>query len=61
MWEFLMGFLFARATGIHRYVRILLLLVLAGSVVAGVIYIGVVVNGLTERNHSSHVPTHSKP
>ena len=61
MWEFVMGFLFARATGIHRYVRILLLLVLAGSVIAGVIYVGVVVNALNERNHSPHAPAHSTP
>jgi len=61
MWQFLMGFLFARATGIGRYVRILLLLVLAGSVIAGVIYVGVVVNALNQRNHDYHAPTHRAP
>ena len=61
MWEFLMGFLFARATGTHRYVRILLFLILAGSVIAGVIYVGVVINALNERNHNSHAPAHSTP
>jgi hypothetical protein len=38
MWNFLLGFLFARATGTGRIIRPLLLLVFLGAVIAGVIY-----------------------
>ena len=55
MWNFLLGFLFARATGISRFIRPLLLIFLVGSVVAGLIYTAVVFHALTERNRPHHV------
>jgi FlaG/FlaF family flagellin (archaellin) len=59
MWEFLLGFLFARATGISRFVRALLLLVAIGVVIAGFIYASVVLRAVRERSQSDHVHTHS--
>src|SRR6185437_14367502 len=38
MWNFLLGFLFARATGAARIIRPLLLLLLVGVIIAGLIY-----------------------
>jgi cytochrome c oxidase subunit IV len=55
MWNFLLGFLFARTTGISRYVRMLLVLLAVGILVAGLIY-AVVMQVLNERSHASHVP-----
>ena len=60
MWDFLNGFFMARATG-SRFIRILLFLFLAGALVAGVIYVGVVLNAVSERSNTPHVSTHSSP
>ena len=59
MWNFLLGFLFARATGVSRFVRPLLLIFLLGSIVAGLIYTAVVFHALTERNRAPNVQRHS--
>jgi hypothetical protein len=59
MWNFLLGFLFARATGISRFIRPLLLLVLLGAVLAGVIYAFAVFQAVSQRSHTSDVHTHS--
>jgi hypothetical protein len=59
MWNFLLGFLFARATGISRFVRPLLVLVLFGALIAGVVYAFVVLRAVNQRSHASHVHTSS--
>ena len=61
MWNFLLGFLFARTTGVSRYVRVLLVMLAAGIVGAGLTYAVVVMQALNERSHPTHVPTrHTK-
>lgn len=57
MSDFLNGFFMARATK-SRFIRILLVLFLAGALVAGIIYVGVVLNAVSERNNTHHVSTH---
>jgi hypothetical protein len=59
MWELLMGFLFARATGLSRYLRYGLALFGLGIVIAGLIYTCVVLNAANERSHAPHVHTRS--
>lgn len=59
MWDFLLGFLFARATGISRFVRAILVLVAIGVVIAGVIYACVVFRAVQKRSQHPHVQTHS--
>lgn len=61
MWNFLFGYFFARATGITRFVRPLLLLVIVGIVIASVIYTAVFLKAAAERNEASHVRTHHSP
>ena len=58
MWEFLMGFFFARATGLDRFVRVLLALFAIGILIAGVIYTSVVLHAVSERSHPPHVHAH---
>jgi ABC-type lipoprotein release transport system permease subunit len=58
MWEFLLGLLFARATGISRFVRVILVLVAIGVVIAGAIYASVVLRAVQERSQHPHVHTH---
>ena len=59
MWNFFFGFLLARGTGMSKFIRPLLLLILVGSVIAGLIYATVVFNALSERNSAPHVQRHS--
>jgi len=59
MWEFLLGLLFARATGISRVVRATLVLVAIGVVIAGAIYASVVFRAVQERSQHPHARTHS--
>ena len=59
MWEFLTGFFFARATGLSRVIRPLLLLFLVGVVIAGFIYAAVVFKAVSERSNNQHVHPHS--
>ena len=59
MWNFLKGMLFVRATGSGRFVRLLLIAVLVGSIVAGVIYVFVVFRAVEERSSGHHVQHHT--
>lgn len=59
MWNFLLGFLFARATGASRIIRALLLLLLLGSFIAGLIYAFAVFHAVNQRSPSPHVHAHS--
>jgi hypothetical protein len=59
MWEFLLGFLFARATGISRVIRAALVLLSIGVVIAGAIYFTVVVTAVQERSHGHNVHAHN--
>lgn len=59
MWEFLLGFLFARATGISRLVRVVLVLVAIGVVISGAIYAFVVFRAVQERSQHPYVHPHS--
>jgi len=61
MWNFLLGFLFARATGAARIIRPLLLLVLLGAIVAGLIYAFAMFHAIDQRSHPPHVHAHSSP
>lgn len=58
MWEFILGFLFARATGIYRIVRPILLLVTIGVIIAGAVYVSVVFRAVQERSQDHHVHSH---
>ena len=58
MWDFITGFFLVRATG-SRTFRILLFLFLVGALVAGIIYVGIVLNAVSERSNTRHVSTHS--
>jgi hypothetical protein len=55
----LTGFFFARATGLSRVIRPLLLLFLVGVVIAAFIYAAVVFKAVSERSNSPHVHAHS--
>jgi hypothetical protein len=57
MWEFLLGLLFARATGISRFVRAILVVLAIGAIIAGVIYASVIFLGIQERSQHPHVHT----
>jgi NhaP-type Na+/H+ or K+/H+ antiporter len=59
MWNFLLGFLLARATGISRFVRPLLLFVLIGALIAGIIYAVGVFHAVQEGSSAHHVQHHS--
>ena len=59
MWNFLLGFLFARTTGISRFVRPLLLLALFGVLIAGFVYGLAVFHAISERSHAPHVHANS--
>ena len=63
MWNFFLA-LFAGSTigstrTAQRSVKPILLLVFIGVLVAGIIYVGVVLEALSERNNTPHVSTHS--
>jgi hypothetical protein len=59
MWNFLYGFLFARATGISRFIRPVLWLLLIGLVAAAIIYAAMVFNAFTGKDHKVHVQPNS--
>jgi hypothetical protein len=59
MWNFLLAFFFTRAVGRSRVLRILLLLLFLGALLAGLIYASVVFKAVMERSHPNHVYTHS--
>lgn len=63
MWNFLLA-LFAGSTigstrTAQRSVKPILFLILIGVLVAGVIYVGVVLKAVSERSNSPHVHAHS--
>ncbi len=58
MWNYLYAFLFSREVGKSRYLRYVLLVLLAGAVVAGLIYASVFLNAVKERSWPPHVHTH---
>ena len=53
MWNVLLGFLLARATGAGRLIRVLLMLTLLGSIAAGVIYALAVIHAVEERGRAN--------
>jgi hypothetical protein len=58
MWNFLFGYLLARGTGLSRFIRPVLVLLLLGSLIAGLIYAVVIFQAVHERNRVSHVHSH---
>lgn len=61
MWDFLIGYLFGRATGISRVLRPVLLLLTVVLIVAAVAYAAIVFTAVTERNQAPHVKHHTTP
>jgi len=59
MWNFLFAFFSARAVGKSQFLRLTLMLVLFGSLIAGLIYTAVVFKAISERSSAPHVGTHS--
>ena len=59
MFRFLLQVTFIRRVLQFRFVRLLLVLVFAGAVIAGLIYASVVFHALTERNQAPHVQHNS--
>ena len=63
MWNFLLAIFAGSTIGntrtARRWVRPVLALFLIGILVAGVIYVGVIVQALSERSNTHHVSTHS--
>ena len=63
MWNFLLAIFAGSTVGstrvARRWVRPVLALFIIGVLVAGVIYVGVIVQALSERNNTHHVSTHS--
>lgn len=59
MFRFLLQVTFIRRVLQFRFVRLLLILVLTGAVIAGLIYASVVFHALTERNQAPHVQHNS--
>lgn len=59
MFQFLLRIAFLRAVLRTRVVKGAILLVLAGSVVAGAVYAYVVIHAVSQGGQSRHVHTHS--
>ena len=59
MFRFLLQVTFIRRVLQFRFVRLLLILVFAGAVIAGLIYASVVFHALIERNQAPHVQHNS--
>ena len=59
MFRFLLQVTFIRRVLQFRFVRLLLILVFAGALIAGLIYASVVFHALTERNQAPHVQHNS--
>jgi hypothetical protein len=59
MFRFLLQVTFIHRVLQLRFVRLLLILVFAGALMAGLIYASVVFHALTERNRVPHVQHHS--
>ena len=59
MFRFVLQVAFIRRVLQLRIVRLMLLLVFLGAVVAGAIYTNVIFQAITQRSHSPHVHAHS--
>lgn len=59
MFRFVLQVAFIRRVLQSRIVRLMLLLVFLGAVVAGAIYTYVIFQAVTQRSHSPHVHAHS--
>jgi RsiW-degrading membrane proteinase PrsW (M82 family) len=59
MWNFILAFFAARAVRRSRPVRIVVLTILFGCFFAGLIYVYVVLQAVSERNNTPHVHAHS--
>ncbi len=59
MFRFVLQVAFIRRVLQLRIVRLMLLLVFLGAVVAGAIYTYVIFQAVTQRSHSPHVHAHS--
>lgn len=59
MWNFLLAFFSARAFRRSRPVRIMVLTILFGCFIAGLIYVYVVLQAVSERSNNPHVHAHS--
>lgn len=59
MFRFVLQVAFIRRVLQLRIVRLMLLLVFLGAVVAGAIYTYVIFQAITQRSHSPHVHAHS--
>ena len=63
MWNFLLALFVGSAVGstrtAQRLVRPLLVLFAIGVIIAGIVYVGVVVKAVNERSHPPHVHAHS--
>ena len=59
MWNFILGFLSARAVRRSRSVRTLFLIVLFGATIAGLIYAYVIFKAVYERSETPNVHVHS--
>jgi uncharacterized PurR-regulated membrane protein YhhQ (DUF165 family) len=58
MWPFLLGLLFGRVAGVSRYMRYVFAVFAVGVVIAGLIYVCVVFNAVSERSKAPHVHAH---
>ncbi len=59
MFWFVLDVLALRRLGLGRPLRYVFLVILAGCVIAGLIYAAVVFHAVTERSHPPHVHAHS--
>ena len=59
MFWFIIDVLALRKLGLGRPFRYLILIVLAGCLIAGFIYASVVIKAVSERSNTPHVSTHS--
>ena len=59
MWNFLYGYLFARATGLSRIARPLFLITLVVLLAAAIVYAAIFFNAAIEKDHTRHVQPHS--
>jgi hypothetical protein len=61
MFRFILQVAFIRRALQSRSVKLMLLLVFLGAIVAGAIYTFVIFQAVTQRSHPPHVHTHSSP
>jgi hypothetical protein len=65
MWNFLLALFVGSTVGstrtAQRIARPLLVLFAIGVIIAGIVYVGVVVKAVSERSQSPHVHAHSTP